>query len=290
MRARDSLHRFVFEQSNVRGELVHLDASWQAVLDRQTYPAAVRDVLGEAVAAAALLTATLKFDGTLTLQVQGDGPVRMLVVQCTSQRTFRGLARWTGRVEPGPLPSLFGKGHMAITIEPSQSGERYQGIVAMGGGTLSDALEAYFRQSEQLDTRLWLEADSAGAAGLLLQALPRVSEDADAWERVVHLGAILTRQELLQLPAEQLLYRLFHEEQVRLFDALPVSFRCTCSRRRIEDVLRQLGPDEVRGIVKEQGVVSVDCEFCNHHYEFDAVDVEGLFASLGPTPVAPGKH
>jgi molecular chaperone Hsp33 len=279
MSDRDSLHRFLFPDTHVRGEIVRLDATWQAVLERHEYPDPVRRVLGEAMAAAALLTATIKFDGSLILQIQGDGPLHLIVVQCTSDRTLRGLARWNAHVPDAQLSEMVGDGRLTITIDPGQGGERYQGIVALDGGSLAAALEGYFERSEQLATRLWLAADRAQAAGMLLQNLPGEGDDVDAWGRAVHLGATVTDGELLGLPARELLRRLFFEEDVRLFDSEPVSFRCGCSRERIESALRGLGYDEVQDILREEGAVRVDCEFCNQHYEFDRVDAEQIFAA-----------
>ncbi len=289
-RDKDTLHRFLFEHTNVRGELVHLDASWQAALERKDYPAPVQELLGQAFAAAALLSATIKFNGSMTLQVQGDGPVTLLVVQATAQRNIRGLAHWEGHVAHGSLAELIGRGRLAITIDPGDMGERYQGIVDLQQDSLAQCLEDYFRQSEQLATRLWLAADGVSAGGMLLQELPRETEDDDAWARDVHLGETIRHDELLQLPAREILHRLYHEEDVRLFEGEPVSFRCSCSRERIETMLRGLGHGEVQSVIEEQGAVRVDCEFCNQHYEFDSVDVESLFAASDQPEVPTTRH
>ncbi len=270
--------------------MVHLDASWRAVLERHSYPPPVRDLLGQAMAAAALLIATLKMQGTLTLQVRGEGPVSMLVVQATSGGTLRGLAHSRADIEAAPMRTLFGAARLVITIDPEQSRERYQGIVEIKGENLADALASYFAESEQLATRLWLAVDGQQAAGLLLQALPGTDEDPDAWQRAVHLASTLRDEELLELSAQQLLHRLYHEEDIRLFESLPVSFRCSCSRERIETVLRGLGYDEVQGILRDEGLISVDCEFCNQHYEFDAVDAERLFAAALAPSVPKTRH
>jgi molecular chaperone Hsp33 len=286
----DSLHRFVFEHTEVRGELVRLDASWRAVLERQAYPAPVRDLLGQALAAATLLSATIKIDGFLHLQLQGDGPLELLLVEVTAQRTVRALARWSGQVPPAPLGAQVGKAALTLTIDPGRGGERYQGLVAVQQDSLAATLEAYFRQSEQLPTRLWLAADAQRASGMLLQRLPGPRPDPDAWNREVLLGATLSEPELLQLGARELLRRLFHEQDLRLFDSEPVSFRCRCSRQRIETVLRGLGRAEVRDIVREQGEVSVTCEFCSQTYVFDAVDVERLFATSEQPEVPATRH
>jgi molecular chaperone Hsp33 len=272
----DALHRFLFDGTDVRGELVHLDASWRAVLGRHPYPDTVRGPLGEALAATVLLTGTLKFDGALILQVQGEGPLRTLVAQATHAGTIRGLARWEGEVPAGDLAQVFGQGRLVLTLEPAV-GERYQGIVPLLGTDLADALETYFRTSEQLGTRLWLAAGPERAAGLLLQRLPGGGGDEDDWTRIATLANTLTAGELTALPAATLLHRLFHEEELRLFEPEPVAFRCTCSRGRIEDTLRALGQAEVEATLEEQGQVEVSCEFCNRVYRWDRVDARQLF-------------
>ncbi len=287
----DSLQRFLFEHAPIRGEIVHLDATWQAVLERRRYPPRVRDVLGELMAAAALLTSTLKFDGRLVMQVQGNGPVSLLVVECTSDRQMRAIAHWKGEVPEAPLAQLVGDGRLAVTIDPQDGKERYQAIVSLEGLTVAEAFENYFARSEQLATRLWLASDPQQAAGMLLQRLPDDAQsDEDAWMRAVHLGSTITREELLALPVREIIHRLYHEEDIRLFSRMPVSFRCSCSRGRVEAVLRMLGRDEIHSILEEQGLVRVDCEFCGGHYEFDRIDAEQLFAALHSIPAAPTRH
>jgi molecular chaperone Hsp33 len=182
-----------------------------------------------------------------------------------------------------PLPHLFGDGRLVITIDPVKGKERYQGTVELHGGTIAQALESYFVRSEQLATRLWLAADEQRATGMLLQRLPGHHwQDEDTWERAAHLGSTLTRRELLGLPTGEILHRLYHEDDIRLFARKPVSFRCTCSRERVEAVLRMLGQEEIESIVREQGNVRVDCEFCASHYEFDTVDATQLFTAPAP--------
>ena len=286
----DTLRRFIFEKLPVQGRHVHLDASWRAILEQREYPAPVRTLLGEAMAAMALLSATLKYQGTLTLQIQGNGPVPLLVVQCTSGFNLRGLAHWRAEPLPSNLQELLGDGRLVMTIEPSAQGERYQGIVPLEGASLAACLEGYFQRSEQLPTRLWLTADDQSAAGMLLQVLPQHEPDAEAWRRVTVLADTLTSKELSTLSAEQLLHRLYHEEDVRLFESLPVSFRCRCSRAGIEATLRGLGEDEVCGILKEQGRVHVECEFCGHAYDFDRVDVAGVFSRALRSSSASVRH
>lgn len=274
----DSFQRFLFEDLGIRGELVRLDASWQAVLERHPYPPAVSSQLGQALAAVLLLSATIKFKGSLILQAQGHGPLNTLVAQATHQRTIRGLAHWRGEVTGETLSDIYGPGHLVLTVQNEDS-EPYQGIVALEGDDLAGAIETYFSRSEQLATRLWLASDEQRAAGLLIQELPAKQRDRDDWTRVEYLADTVTEGELLNLPSQELLYRLFNEESVRLFDSEPISFRCGCSRERIESVLLTLGNHEVKSILEQEDSVEVGCEFCNRRYHFDRVDIGGLFTN-----------
>ena len=305
MHDRDCLHRFLFEHYPIRGQLVHLDASWRAVLEHTQYPPDVRDTLGEAVVASVLLAATLKFDGTLTLQLQGDGPMHLLLAQCSDTLAVRALARY--REDPGTrdLARMSGQGNLTVTVETGEVRQRYQGIVPLAGRTLAACLQHYFESSEQLPTRLWLHADEQGASGMLLQRLPDeaharteavligaadLSRVDDAWHRVQLIGDTLKREELKTLRDREILRRLFNEDDVRLFEASPVSFRCKCSRERVSGMLQSLGEAEIRDVLAEQGQVEVRCDFCNRAYTFDAVDVEGLFTPGAHEPGAGTVH
>ncbi len=235
------------------------------------------------MAAAALLSSTLKHDSNLIIQIQGNGPVSLLVVQVDNHSRLRGMAEWHGEVENGTLAELCGQGHLAITIDPQDGNERYQSIIDLGKDSLAQALDNYFRQSEQLNTRLWLTADGRCAAGLLLQEVPEnnivIAENTDSWNRVVHLSETITAEELRDLPVMTILKRLFHEEDVRVFDPDQVYFHCSCSRENIANTLRGLGPTEIQDILKDEGAVKVECHFCKKTYKFDRVDSEALFAS-----------
>lgn len=287
----DSLQRFLLESTPVRGEIVHLDATWRAVLDRKHYPEPLQRLLGEMMAAAALLSATLKYDGALIMQMQGKGPVRLLVVEVTSERTLRATAKWNGEIDSTQIGDLLGDGHFVISIVPEGGKQTYQGVVAIEGETVAEVLQHYMEKSEQLQTRLWLTSDSHKAAGMLLQKLPdEPSDDEDAWNRAVTLGATLTDDELLRLPAQDIIHRLYHEEDVRMFESRPVSFRCSCSRERVTSMLRMLGREEVQSIVEERDSVEVECEFCGRQYRFDAVDAEQVFAAEMQTPVSQTRH
>ena len=287
----DSLQRFLLESTPVRGEIVHLDATWRAVLERRRYPAPLQSLLGDMMAAAALLSAILKFEGSLIMQMQGNGPVQLLVVEATSEHTLRATAKWEGELAQGNVTELLGAGRFVISIVPSGGKQTYQGIVAIEGESIAQVLEHYMTKSEQLETRLWLASDSQQAAGMLLQKLPAApTQDEDAWNRAKQLGETIRREELLSLPAREIIRRLYHEEDVRVFESRPVAFRCSCSRERVTSMLRLLGHDEVKSIIAERNTVEVDCEFCGRHYTFDAVDAEQVFAADVITRAQPTKH
>lgn len=283
------LSRFLLERSGLRGVHVRLDEAWRSIRGRASYPDAVASLLGEACAAAALFTGHVKVDGRLSIQLRGSGALRTVFVECTSAGSLRGLARYEPPL-PEPLdPRHFGEDAMlAITIESAlgegREPQRYQGLVGLDADSLGAAFEGYFSQSEQLPTRILLAADGERACGLILQQLPGASAsdeaDADAWPRAQALFDTLGRDELLALPPETLLYRLFHEEGVRLVAQKPLRFGCSCSRARVGGMLLSLGREEAFDSLQD-GRVEVICEFCGQHYHFDPVDLEQLFAGGG---------
>jgi molecular chaperone Hsp33 len=288
------------------------------VLARRSYPAAVRNVLGEMMAACALLSANLKFDGTLVMQIYGDGPVKMLVVQCNSNLSLRATAKLAEGTERelenemslAELLNRHGRGRCVITLDPADKkpGQQpYQGIVPLSGehgplSSMAEVLEHYMHHSEQLDTRLWLAANSDRAVGMLLQKLPGDGGivphpgelDADTWERVCTLGGTLSQDELLKEEPETVFRRLFWQENVQHFEPAAARFECTCSREKVGSMLKMLGREEVDGVIEERGHVEIHCEFCNQRYEFDPVDVAQLFLanalSQGVTPAAGQRH
>lgn len=295
----DLLWRFLFQDAPVRGEALRLEASWQEVLKRADYPPAVQTLLGELVAACTLLTATLKFEGSIIIQAQGQGPISFLVVECTSRRELRAIAKWDADA-PGlehahpDIRKLLGDGQLVITIDPSEKKERYQGIVELTGNSVAQILEHYLQKSEQLSTRLWLSANSSYAAGLLLQELPRSDAhpeiDEDMWNRLLQLASTVTKEELLEVDAATIIRRLFHEETIKVFDTEPVSFHCPCSRERVANALRIIGYSDVHELLEQQGKIESRCEFCNSMYEFDSVDVEQVFAADHMDKAGPTKH
>jgi molecular chaperone Hsp33 len=280
------MHRFLFDNTDIRGEVVNLAASYVPVLANNPLPFAVQRLLGEFLAAVALLSGRLKFDGILTLQARGDGPLALIMAECTNKKDLRAVAQLAEGVDAidadATLTSLLGKGVLAMIVEPAQ-GQRYQGIVPLESADLAACLELYFTQSEQLPTRFWLRADAASgrAGGMMLQAMPRQLQSEEerqhCWETARALGETVKTEELLQLDHHTLLFRLFHELQVRMFDAEGVRFACRCSRQSSGNALTAMGRAEIEAILTEQSEIVVDCQFCNQRYRFDATDLDPLF-------------
>ncbi len=276
MSDQDLLRRFLFEDLGVRGHWVRLTASWQTARQHQQCASDLHLQLGQALSATVLLSANIKFNGTMILQAQGNGCVQTLVAQATNNRKIRGLIRSSSdNVSTGTLQEMFGEGRLALTVT-SENAQPYQGIVPLQGDNLATALENYFTQSEQLNTRLWLYADDNNATGLLLQELPSKLSNNEDWERIALLASTVSGQEMLTLDCEELLYRLFHQEKVRVYDSEAVAFECGCSQAKIENALRMLGKAELDSILDERNLIEVNCEFCNRHYRFDRIDVEQL--------------
>jgi molecular chaperone Hsp33 len=300
----DELHRFLFDGLPVRGLLVRLGGGWRELLARRAagpYPAPVRALLGEMAAAGVLMQANIKFDGTLLLQIQGDGPVSLAVAEVQADLRYRATATVAETVpEAGGLHELVdahGRGRCAITldpVDPKPGQQRYQGVVPLHGAgdepltQLADVLEHYMHQSEQLETRLVLAADDRMAAGLLIQRLPAGDPNDDAYPRIAQLAATLTRDELLALDADTLLRRLFWQEPLQRFAPRRPRFACRCARERVAGMLRSLGHAEVDSIVAEQGAVEVTCEFCGTRYRFDPIDAAQLFIAAADQPPGQG--
>lgn len=293
----DFTQRFIFDNSDTRGELVSLERSYAEVLAKHAYPEPVQQLLGELMAAAALLVGSLKFDGQMSLQARSEGPVPLLMIECTSEREIRGLARFDAdKIAPdATLADLMPNGILALTIDPVV-GKRYQGIVDLDGETLADCFTTYFVMSHQVPTRFWLVADGKRARGMLLQQLPAdVIKDEDdraaSWQHVITLGDTLKAEELLGLDNSTLLYRLYHEEQVRLFDKESIEFKCSCSRDRSGNALTSLGLEDAQNLIAENGgAIEIDCQFCNERYLFDAADVDQLFAGAGVDSPSGTQH
>jgi molecular chaperone Hsp33 len=291
LQAGDQVPRFIVENQPVRGHWVRLDSAWRELCAHADYPQPVRELLGQAVAASVLFAATLKFSGTLTLQLQGDGAVNLLVAQCTHDYRLRAVARFdadrVAEIDPqdrDAFRKLVGTtGRVAVTVEADERSSRYQGIVPLHGDSLADSLEAYFASSEQLPTRLILAADDERGAGFLVQKVPGAANadesDIEAtWKDAQKGIEQLSSDDLLNRPVEELLERGFAEHDMRLFRGAPVQFECRCNQARVSGLLRALGAEEVKDILQEQGSVTVTCEFCHRPYRFGPSDIEALFS------------
>jgi molecular chaperone Hsp33 len=301
----DTLQKFIFDNAAVRGELIDISATWRDVLSRRDYPAPVKKVLGQMTAAAALLSANLKFNGSIVMQIHGDGPVNLLVVECDADLRLRATAKLVDGAELADdanltaLVNAHGKGRFVITLDPADKmpGQQpYQGIVPLDGDEVATVIENYMLRSEQLDTKLWLAADDNVSRGLLLQKLPYHGGKAEAtplneedaletWNRAVILGSTLKEQELLETGIDVLIQRLFWEETIRVFDPLHPQFHCSCTREKVGNMLKMLGRPEVDSVIEEHGVVAVNCDFCGQHYEYDKVDCAQLFTTDAPVEV-----
>lgn len=285
----DQRQRFFIENSPVRGDVVQLETSLHTILRQRPYPRVLSQLLGEMLTAAALLASTIKIRGRLSIQAQGNesSPLRWAMAECSDQGELRGLieyaedADWDSMADSRAALQALEGGVLFINIDP-EGGERYQGIVAMDQDDLAACLTGYYAQSAQLPTRIVLGCDGHNAGGLLIQLLPRRDDeqeqvDEDLWPRLQMLTQTLTAEELCTLPPEELLHRLYHEEDVRLPEAEALRFGCTCSRERCESALQQVGRESVEDILKEESEVRMDCQFCNTQYRFGPEEVLGLF-------------
>ena len=292
MSSPDQLQHFLFSDADIRGQLVGLEQCYREALENHDYPEIVQGLIGEFMAAATLLSGTIKIDGTLSIQAQGDGNLSLIMAECRNNQEVRAVARWRDDTripdQLDTLHDLLGHGRLVITIDPEQ-GQRYQGIVPLEGSSLARCLESYFDQSEQLKTRIWLSASPGeGASGLLLQAMPSTADltDRDSWPRICLLTDTLTDQELQALQNVSLIYRLYHEEEVSLYPPSEVSFRCHCNRDRTMNALISLGQEELEELLAEQGRIDVKCEFCNKDYHFNREDLEPYMMEQDITEMA----
>lgn len=280
--SKNTLNRYLFEDLSVRGELVQLDETYQHMITSKEYPAPVQKLLGELLVATSLLTATLKFEGSITLQLQGSGPVSLAVINGDNNQKVRGVARWEGDIaDDAGLHDMMGSGYLVITIEPKQ-GERYQGVVGLEGDNLAEVLEGYFLRSEQLKTRLWIRVGEQDgkphAAGMLLQIMPDGTGTPEDFEHLEQLTNTVKDEELFTLEANELLYRLYNQEKVKVFEPQPVQFQCGCSRERSAAAIVTLSRDEVYEILAEEGFVALHCDYCGTTYSFDSAQVAELLA------------
>jgi len=274
---KDQLNRYLFDNAHVRGELVQASNIYQEIKNNHQYPEVINCLLGELLVATSMLTALLKFEGDIAVQLQGDGPVSVVVVNGDDKQQLRGVARVHDEVKSSKLTEIFTKGYMVITITPTK-GERYQGIVALDKDTLAECLEGYFVQSEQLKTHFWLRCDADNAAGMMIQALPDDEDnDDDAYHNLRQLTDTIKNDELFSLDANTILTRLYHQEEVRVFDPQDLSFVCGCSKERSGSAIASIGRQEAEDIIQEQGNITMHCDYCNTEYLFGSQDIADIF-------------
>ncbi len=284
----DQVQHFLFTNADIRGQLVGLQQSYQKAVEDHHYPEPIKQLVGEFMAAAVLLASALKIDGTISIQAQGTESLSLIMAECRSDREVRAVARYKGECPATQFNELLGHGQLAITIDPEE-GQRYQGIVPLEGATLARCLEHYFDQSEQLKTRIWLSGEPGQhVAGLLLQAMPSDNNlpDQDAWTRICTLTDTLSAQELSTLQNVQLLYRLYHEEDVELYPPRDIAFKCHCTRDRIINALVSLGSEEVEQMLSETPEVEINCEFCNRAYSVTREEIEPYLMELDISEIA----
>lgn len=283
----DLLHRFIFEKAPVRGEYIHLQKSFQTILDQHAYPLPIRQLLGEALCVAGLLSAIIKFNGRLTVQFRGKGKLKLLLAQCNNQFQIRGLAKWKGKLTYRDLMDSFHQGVLVIMLDSGPHQNRYQGIVSWRGNSLVESIEGYFRDSEQLATKIWLSVNETSATGLLLQMIPSCSVKSEKkleidmpqpeWQHITNLTSALENKNLFNLDYQTLLNTLYPKEEIRIFSSVPVQFHCSCSRKRGEDAILILGREEAEDELKNNKIIVVTCDFCNKEYLYDSADVANIF-------------
>lgn len=291
----DTLQRFIFEHAPVRGEYIHLEESFQAIINQHSYPEPIRKLLGEALCVAGLLCAIIKFNGRLTVQFRGKGNLKLLLAQCDNHFHLRGLAKWEGDMSYTDLMESFNQGVLVIMLDSGPT-NRYQGIVSWRGNSLAESIEGYFKESEQLDTKIWLNVNDTSASGYLLQVVPASSKGIEEeiihphWERITSMTKNIQANALLEYDYQSLLNHLYPDEEIRIFPAVDVQFKCTCSRKRGENAIAILGREEAEAELKEKQSIVVTCDFCNHEYVFDRIDVMKIFENKDHPPSETQLH
>ncbi|STX52804.1 heat shock protein 33 [Legionella busanensis] len=275
----DSLQRFMFEHASIRGEIAHLDHTYTTIINQRSYPPMIKNVLGEALVSCLLMIGSIKFEGELSLQFQGDKRLPLLLIQCDHQLHLRGFAKFQPDLTTEEYAAAFLEGKMVLTINPYNQTQSYQSILPIQSTSMAENLMYYYAQSEQIPSRVWLASDDTKVAGLLLQLMPGQSSEQREhfWEYAVHIGQTISEPELLSLDNETLLYRLYHETDIRVFDNKMVTFKCRCNPDKMKQVLNVLGEKDIKELLAEKGKIDVTCDFCNQHYSFDSIDITMLF-------------
>lgn len=275
----NSLQSFIFEKASIRGEIAHLNSSFETIINQRAYPPFIKQLLGEALLSCLLLSGTIKFEGELSLQFQSDEQFPLLIVQCNHKLELRAFAHFKENLEAKDYAEAFLRGKLVLTMNQYQQTQNYQSVVPILSTSMAENLMHYFAQSEQIPTRVWLACDEKTVAGMILQLMPGqgTEQREEFWQYATQLGQTITEHELLHLENAELLHRLYHETEIRLFDAKSVRFQCRCSKEKMQQVLTVLGEQDLRQLIAEQGSIAMNCDFCNSNYRFDDIDVTLLF-------------
>jgi molecular chaperone Hsp33 len=279
MQELDNTQRFIFEHADIRGEIIHLNRTYQRIMAQTKYPPKVAKLVAEACLAAVMTAASIKFEGQISIQFNGNNAFPLLLAKCTHDFKLRAMAKFNPEVADDEYLNAFLNGHLTITIEQDRKNKNYQSIVPIISESLSESLEHYFAQSEQVSTKIFFAVGKSEACGMLLQLMPGDNDQnrEEFWQYAVKIGETITQQELAELDNETILYRLYHETELRLFTAKPISFECTCSKEKMQALIRSLGKEEAQAIIQERGSIDISCEFCHSHYSFDEIDVTLIF-------------
>lgn len=276
----NAIQRFLFKDLSIRGQVIQLDDAWQSMVKDRHYPPAITKLLGELTAFSVIMATGMKHTGKITLQIQGTGPITLLVVEVTHDLKIRGVAKTNQDVpNDATLEAMLGDGKILVTLENTQTNHHFQSYVERTGDNITEACENFLSQSEQLPSKLWLAATDTALGGVLIQKMPDSDErDEDGWDRIYNLSSTIKDEELTHLDAETLLHRLFHEETVELFEAQEVNYDCPKDKERVDAMLRSLGEDEVRKVLDEQGEIVIHNEICNYHIRYGQAEVDALFS------------
>lgn len=279
MKESDTLQRFIFEHANIRGEIVHIEKTFQTIMNQRPYPPMIKNLLGEAIVSCLLLASSIKFQGSLNLQFQGDQRLPLLLVQCDNELNIRAFAQFAEDLEIVDYANAFLNGQMVLTINQDNHTQAYQSMVPLQTTSMSENLMAYFAQSEQVSTKVWLAVNEDVAAGMLLQLMPGQDsiQREQFWEYAVQMGQTVSEIELLTLDNKTLLYRLYNEAELRVFEPRSTRFKCRCNLEKMKQVITIIGEDEANDLLKEQGQIDINCDFCNQKYTFDPIDVTMIF-------------
>lgn len=282
MKTKDTIQKFTFEHANIRGEIAHLEEAYQKIISQRPYPEKVKELLGEALVSCLLVTSTLKFEGEVSLQFNGDERLPLLIVQCNHKQEIRAFAKYKEDAQNSDFENAFLNGKMALVINQYKNNHNYQSLVPINSLLMSENLMHYFAQSEQISTKIWLAVSENSVSGMLLQLLPGsdTEEQENFWEYAVKIGETITKDELLSLDNQTLLHRLYHETVIRLYNAKAVEFKCRCNKEKMQEVIKILGKEDITKLLEERDTIDVSCDFCNENYSFDSIDIAMLFKYL----------